>query len=323
MLHGARLFFTHLQEAGVIGPSVLVGSTHNPPLVNDFCNWMRQIWGVGEGTLYNYCIHIRRLLSRFGEEPEKFCARDLRQFVMEASQTCGWAAAKHCTTGLRMFLRFLIAEGRCATGLDAAIPVLAHWRLSSLPRYLQEDEVERLITSCDPATPVGRRDRAIMLLLARLGLRAGEIVRLRLCDIDWRDAWIHVCGKGRRHSRLPLTDEVGRALVEYLERGRPKTAADAVFVSCRAPFRAFSSHCAVSVIVDRALRRAGVTRPNRGAAHLLRHSFASSMLRHGASLQDIALLLRHRSVETTQIYAKIDVAALRKIVQLWPEVQPC
>jgi site-specific recombinase XerD len=222
-----------------------------------------------------------------------------------------------------MFVRFLVADGRCASGLDGAIPVLAHWRLSSLPRYLPGEDVERLIEACDVSSAVGQRDRAILLLLARLGLRAGDIVQLRLDDVDWRDAWIHVSGKGRREARLPLTQEVGDALVTYLTHGRPPTAADAVFVRSRAPFRAFRSHCAVSVIVDHALARAGVTRPSRGAAHLLRHSVATAMLRHGASLQEVAALLRHRSVTTTEIYAKVDVTALQRIAQRWPEVFPC
>ena len=320
---GARLFLKHLQQAGVIKIPVVESPVHGPPLLTAFCQWMREQRATSEATLDNYGIHIRELLERLGEEPGRFDARSLREFVMDSSQKRGWAAAKTRTTALRMFLRFLIAEGKCAVGLDAAIPVLAHWRLAPLPRYLQEEEVERLITSCDLASPVGRRDRAILLLLARLALRAGDIVRLGLRDIDWNGAWIHVCGKGRRHTRLPLTQEVGQALVAYLEDGRPRTDADAVFVRCRAPFIAFRSHCAVSVIVDRALRRAGVTRPSRGAAHLLRHSLATSMLRHGASLQDIATLLRHRSIETTQIYAKVDVTALRKIAQPWPEVQSC
>jgi site-specific recombinase XerD len=222
-----------------------------------------------------------------------------------------------------MFVRFMVAEGRCAAGLEGAIPTLAHWRLAALPRYLQPEEVERLIASCDPGSPVGRRDRAILLLLARLGLRAGDIVHLCLNDIDWKEACIHVCGKGRRHAQLPLTQEIGEAIVAYLQNGRPPTKADTLFVRCRAPFRALGSHSAVSVIVDRALKRAKVVRPSRGAAHLLRHSVATSMLRQGASLQDIAAILRHRSVETTQIYAKVDIAALRQIAQPWPEVQPC
>ena len=323
VLHGARMFLTHLREKGVISAPVVECSVHDPGLLMAFRQWMRQQRGTCESTLYNYGIHIRALLRCLGEDPAKYEARSLRQLVMEASRERGWAAAKKCTTSLRMFLRFLIVEGRCAPELDAAIPVLAHWRLVSLPRYLQEDDVELLIASCDPALPVGRRDRAILLLLARLGLRAGDIVHLRLDDIDWKGAWIHVCGKGRRPTRLPLTREVGQALVAYLQKDRPITNTDAVFVRCRAPFQAFRSHCAVSAIVDRALRRANVSRPSRGAAHLPRHSLATSMLRHGASLQDVAVLLRHRSVETTQIYAKVDVTALRNIAQPWPGVPPC
>jgi site-specific recombinase XerD len=222
-----------------------------------------------------------------------------------------------------MFLRFLIAGGHCASGLEGAIPVLAHWRLASLPRYLSEEDVERLIASCDLGSPVGKRDRAILLLLARLGLRAGDIMQLRLSDLDWKGAWIRVCGKGRRQARLPMTQEVGQALVVYLKTSRPATSTDCVFVRSRAPFLGFRSHCAVSVIVDRAFCRAGVTRPSRGAAHLLRHSVATSMIRHGASLKDVAALLRHRSITTTQIYAKVDVVALGKIAQPWPKVSSC
>jgi len=228
-----------------------------------------------------------------------------------------------CTTAVRMFLRFLIANGKCSVGLDAAIPVMAHWRLSSLPQYLQSDEVERVIASCDPATQVGRRDRAILLLLGRLGLRAGDIVQLRLGDLDWKEAWIHVSGKVRCQTRLPLTQEIGDAIATYIKDGRPQTDADALFIRARAPFRAFGSHCAISVVVKKAMRRAGVTCPSRGAAHVLRHSVASSMLRQGASLQEIAVILRHRSIETTEIYAKVDVIALRQIAQPWPEVELC
>jgi len=148
-------------------------------------------------------------------------------------------------------------------------------------------------------------------------------VHLRLQDIDWQNGGIYVSGKNRREARLPLSKEVGRAIVSYLQNGRPKTASDAVFVRSRAPFRAFASHCAVSVLVDRAIKRAGILRPGRGAAHLLRHSLASSMLRHGASLQDISTLLRHGSIETTQIYAKVDVTALKQIAQPWPEAPVC
>ncbi len=323
LLNGARLFLRYLRGAGKITTSCNDPTVQDPALLVAFYHWMRKQRGTSEPTLYNYSLSIRELLKRFGEDPSRLEAKSLRQFVLERSQQCGWAAAKTCTTALRMFLRFLIAEGKCSANLFGAIPVLAHWRLSSLPRYLQSDEVERVVSSCDPSSSVGRRDRAILLLLARPGLRAGDIVQLRLSDINWRDAEICVSGKGRREVRLPLTQEVGCALVAYLQDGRPQTETDVLFLRSRAPFRAFSSHCTVSVIVERAMRRAGVTCQSRGAAHVLRHSAATSMLRQGASLQDIADVLRHRSIETTQIYAKVDVNVLRQIAQPWLEVRPC
>lgn len=322
VLYGARLLLEALREAGISAPPALVGDGQEPALLRAFGRWMHDQRGTCEATLSNYARPIRALLGRLGEKPSQFDASRLRRFVLERSHASGWAAAKTCTTALRMFLRFLIADGQCAVGLDAAIPTLAHWRLAALPRYLQPDDVERVIDSCDRASPVGRRNRAILLLLARLGLRAGDIRQLRFSDIDWRGGWIEVTGKSRRVTRLPLTQEVGDALAAYLRDGRPAAQTDAVFIGCRAPFRPFARGV-VPLIVGRALDRAGVVRPSRGAAHLLRHSVATSMLRHGASLQDIGTLLRHRSIETTQIYAKVDVRALRQIAQPWPEVQPC
>jgi integrase/recombinase XerD len=316
--YGARLFLTYLQDARIIALHAAKPPVHDPALLSAFCQWMRRQRGSTDLTLYQYSIYIRELLRQLGEKPSCFDARRLRAFVLERSHSYGRTVAQKCTTAVRMFLCFLISEGQCAVGLDAAIPTPAHWRLASLPRYLQPEEVERLIATCDRASAVGWRDRAILLLLARLGLRASDIAHLRLSDIDWKGAWIHVCGKGRRHTRLPLTQEVGEAIVTYLKKGRPRTNTDTLFIRRRAPFCAFSSS-AVSHIVDKAFRHAGVTRPGRGAAHLLRHSLATSMLRQGALLEDIAHVLRHCSIETTQIYAKVDITALRQIAQPWLE----
>jgi integrase/recombinase XerD len=318
----ARLFLTYLRNVGVVTASVSGQTTQEPVLLTGFHQWMRQQRGTCDATLYHYNLSIRDLLKRVGDDPRGFAAQKLRQFVLERSQQCGWSAAKMCTQAVRMFLRFLIAEGKCPAGLDASIPTLAHWRLSSLPRYLQSEDVERVIASCNCATPVGRRDRAIVLLLARLALRAGDIVLLDLDDIDWGQAWIHVSGKGRRQTRLPLTQEIGDAIAAYLQDGRPPAGIDRLFIRSCAPFRALTS-CAVSAIVTRAMRRAGVKCPGGGAAHVLRHSVATSMLRQGASLQEIAVILRHRSIQTTEIYAKVDVTALREIAQAWPEVELC
>jgi len=324
LTQGTRMFLQYLRDTGVsttfpLTPPVVP----DPMLLSRFCQWMHLQRGTCEATLSHHRRYIRALLQQLGEVPSQWDAHGLRAFVLDQSHGRGWATVQSCATTLRMFVRFLIADGHCAVGLDAAIPRVAHWRLAALPRSLQPDDVERVIASCDPVSPVGRRDRAILLLLARLGLRAGDVAHLRLRDIDWQGAWIHVCGKSRRETRLPLSQEVGQAIVGYLQHGRPRITIDAVFVRCRAPLCALDSPGAVTAIVARALRRARVARPSRGAAHLLRHSVATSMLRHGASLQDIGALLRHRSIETTQIYAKVDVTALQSVAQPWPEVQPC
>jgi site-specific recombinase XerD len=317
------LFVGHLRGAEHPDIRLTRSVPPEPALFKSFCEWMRKQRGTTDLALYNYSIPIKALIRLCGEDPSQLDARCLREFVLAQSRTSGWATAKRCTTALRMFLRFLVADGQCPAALLGAIPTLAHWRLGVVPRCLPPADVERLIASCDLSLPVGKRDRAILLLLARLGLRAGDVVHLRLQDIDWQGAWIHVCGKGRQQVRLPLSQEVGQAIVTYLQEGRPPARTDAVFLRSRAPFRALRSHCAVSVLVDRAMRRAGIKRPARGAAHLLRHSIASSMLRQGASLQEIAALLRHRSVETTQVYAKVDVTGLMQIAQPWVEMPSC
>jgi len=323
VVSGARLFLRHLQ--GIVEPAIMEPTppARDPVVLEEFREWMRAQRGTHELTLYNYSIPLRALLRDCHEEHRRLDARRLRQFVLKQNRHTSQTVAQRCTTALRMFLRFLIAQGRCRAGLLGAIPVLAHWRLAALPRYLPPEDVERVIQSCAVDSPRGRCDRAILLLLARLGLRAGDIVQMRLDDIDWKDAWIHVAGKGRRQTRLPMSQEVGQAIVAYLQEGRPPAATDALFLRSHAPFRGFRGHSTVSVIVERAMLRARIKRPSRGAAHLLRHSIASSMLRQGASLQEISALLRHRSVETTEIYAKVDVRSLQQIAQPWPGVRSC
>ena len=324
LIQGTRLFLKYVRDTGIstalpVTLSVVADST----LLSRFCEWMRLQRGTCEATLSRYRRYVRGLITQLGDEPSHWDAHGLRAFVLNESRGCGSATVQSCAATVRMFVRFLIAEGHCAVGLDAAIPRVAHWRLAVLPRSLPPDDVERVIASCDRASSVGRRDRAILLLLARLGLRAGDVAHLRLRDIDWQEAWIHVRGKSRHEARLPLSREVGQAIVDYLRHGRPRTNLELVFVRSRAPLRALDSHGAVSGIVARALQRARITLPSRGAAHLLRHSVATSMLRQGSSLQEIGALLRHRSIETTQIYAKVDVTTLQSIAEPWPEVQSC
>lgn len=222
-------------------------------------------------------------------------------------------------TALRALFRFLFQAGELGIDLGAAVPTVPDWRLATIPRALAPQEVEQLLAACDEKTATGRRDRAILLLLARLGLRAGEVVALELDDLHWRAAEITIRGKkGLRHDRFPLPKDVGAAVATYLRRDRVPSAARRVFLCMRAPRRSFAGPGAVTTIVRRALARADLHPPVRGA-HLLRHSLATQMLRHGASLDEIGEVLRHRAASSTEIYAKVDLDSLRAVVQAWPE----
>jgi site-specific recombinase XerD len=321
--YSVGLFFRYLRHGGIATAPTSRERVPESPLLVLFCDWMRRQRGVSDATLSIYSFELGAVIKKLGEDPSRYDAKNLRQFVLEKSQHSGWASARKCICAIRMLLRFLISQGRCPDYLYASIPSFAHWRLSALPFYLQADQVEQVIASPDLATSLGRRNRAILLLLARLGLRASDIVQLRLDDLDWREGMIRVSGKGRRQTVLPLTQEVGDALAAYIKDHRPQADTDAVFVRSSAPSGAFTDSTAISILVARAMRRTGINCPKRGAAHILRHSVASSMLRQGVSLQEIAGVLRHRSIATTEIYAKVDVITLRQVAQPWPEVKAC
>lgn len=222
-------------------------------------------------------------------------------------------------TALRSFFRFLLLSAKIQVDLAACVPTVADWRLSSVPKYLAEEEIQRLLDACDRSMSTGRRDYAVLLLLARLGLRAGEVVALEIDDIDWRAGEMMVRGKGLIHDRLPLLTEVGEALATYLRRDRPRSRTRRVFVRMKAPHTGFAGPSTVSTIVRRALERAGLHPPTKGA-HLLRHTLATTMLQQGASMAEIGEVLRHRSPNTTEIYAKVDLSGLRSLAQPWPNV---
>jgi site-specific recombinase XerD len=323
VLFRAMRFLDYLHQVGVVSST---GDEHTesgmPRLVTSFFDWLQQHRGASQSTCYVYGRVVADLLQTLGDDSRRFTAAKLRAFVLDRGGRHGRSAANNVVKALRMFLRYLIATGQCSSCLIAAIPTLAHWRLSSLPRYLPASDVERIVAACDPSTTLGSRDRAIMLLLARLGLRAGDIVALQLTDINWHEASLRVVGKGRRETRLPLSQEVGDAILRYLEFRGAGSDVDTLFLPTRAPMHRPLSSQAVSTIVARAIQRAGVIAPSKGA-HLLRHSAATEMLRQGLSLEDIGAILRHRSAETTAHYAKVDLAALRKVTQPWPEETSC
>jgi integrase len=259
---------------------------------------------------------IMRLLPALGSEPERYDAHLVRQVILAETKRASIAYVKTMAIALRGYLRFLGASGLCQPGLDQAVPIIPQWRLSALPRYIDAADVERLITSCDRAIPIGVRDQAILILLARLGLRAGDIVALRLEDVDWQQATICVCGKSRRETRLPLPQDAGDAVLAYLDHSRPRAACDRLFLAAKAPFRPLH-RSTVSSVVRRALDRTAIDAPSKGT-NLLRHSAATAMLRGGATLDMVGAVLRHRSPDMTAHYAKVDILTLQQIAQPWP-----
>jgi integrase/recombinase XerD len=236
------------------------------------------------------------------------------EFVLAECASRSVGSAKYIVCGLRSLLRYLYVAGHIDAALDAAVPSAAGWRLASLPITFGPDEVARLLASCDRRTTFGRRDYAVLVVLSRLGLRAGEVAALELGDIDWRVGEVVVRGKGRRAERLPLPVDVGEALTGWLRRGRPQCEATTVFTRVRAPHRALTSTGA-SNIVRAASVRAGLPAVH---AHRLRHTAATEMLRAGASLREVGQVLRHASVLSTAIYAKVDHNRLRTLAVPWP-----
>jgi integrase/recombinase XerD len=323
LCQSAGIFVRYFEATGVVCGLAPSAATPSPAerVWTEFTEWMRAQRGTMSSTLGGYRRPISALLQNLGTDPSAFTAEGLRHFLLQQVKQSSQEQSKNLATALRMFLRFLIARGDCPVGLDCAIPTVARWRHAALPKYLPAHDVERLIQSCDPASMLGARDRAILLLIARLGLRAGDVSALRFGDLHWSEAALVVSGKNRREVRLPLPQDVGDAILRYLHHCRPRVLSERVFITAVAPYVPISRQ-GVGRSVRRTLRRTGISAPTEGA-HLLRHSAATNLLREGASLSAIGALLRHASIETTTVYAKVDVGMLGEITMPWPEVSPC
>ena len=311
----------YLRERGHTAPAVPAIDVHPAAaVVRDFEAFLRSERGLSTATVVSYVTVVRRFLhERFARKAlrlEQLRAQELHCFVVREIQRVSRTHGKIVITALRSFMRFLLLRDTVRTDLARTLPGVATWRLSHLPRSLLPGQVERLLACCDRGSPSGTRDYAILLLLARLGLRGGEVLNMVLEDLDWERGELVVRGKGPRLERLPLPADVGSALARYLCEVRPPCATRRVFVRMDAP-RQGLAQSGVCCVVRRALARAGLD-PERKGAHLLRHSLATNLLRHGASLSEIGQLLRHRQPTTTQIYAKVDIEALRGIALPWP-----
>ena len=310
-----------LRQTGVVKPHRPVVDNAQSRIISEFRRYLLHECGRSPATLLNYVPVIEQFLSeRFRNRAPNFArlrAPDVTGFVMRYARRLSPLRAGLMVTALRSFFRYLRHRGAIATDLAGCVPTVPNWSLSTLPRFLPAATVEHILKRCDRKTSVGRRNHAILLLLARLGVRAGEVVGLTLDDIDWSTGQIAIRGKGGKSAPLPLAADVGAALAAYLRHDRPRSATRRVFLRHRAPLAGFANSSTISSVVRRALKHAGVESAHTGA-HVLRHSLATSLLRQGGSLDEIGELLRHQSPNTTAIYAKVDVAALHTLALPWP-----
>ncbi len=320
---GVAPLLGYLRGLGVVPvPEAAAPGTPAEDLLEHYRTYLAQERGLAAGTVASN-LHVARLfLATRAQVPglglEELTASEVINFVLTECRHRSTGSARYVVTGLRALLRYCYLVGRTSRPLADAVPTVAGWRLTALPRAVDPGDVAALLKSCDRRSTFGRRDFAVLTLLVRLGLRAGEVAGLLLDDIDWRRGEFVVRGKGPKQERLPLPADVGEAIAGWLRRGRPRCHAREVFTRVRAPHRALSSS-GVSAIVVAAGTRAGVVGVH---AHRLRHTAATEMLRSGAGLTEIGQVLRHESVLTTSIYAKVDRSSLRALAKPWPAGDP-
>lgn len=311
---------SYLEEAGVVSRIVPVRElTAREQLIRRYHEYLRRERGLTEGRARAYCDTARRFLQA-SLDPDDVAEAELRlnashvtAFLLEATSRYATGMVANVASALRSVLRYLYLEGRLAVDLSGAVPATTGSRRGGLPKALERGEMRRLLRTCDRRRHVGRRNYAVLLLMTRLGLRAGEVAALELDDIDWRHGEFRVRGKGNRHERLPLPGDVGAAIAAYLRRSRLASVDRHLLLTVRAPARALSA-MAIKAIANTALTRAGLPT----GSHRLRHTAATQMLAAGASLDEIAQVLRHRSHATTAIYAKVNRSALITVARPWP-----
>jgi site-specific recombinase XerD len=317
-----KQFITFLCDEGILSAFLAeIKVSEIQRIENSFAQYLQQERGLNQATIDNYLPTVRRFLTECFRKRkiifEKLSARDIPKFVLHYAHTMSPGRAKTMVNALRSFFRFLHQNGEIDIDLAAAVPTVARWQFSEIPKFLQPEEVKCVLESCDRSTGTGKRNYAILLLLSRLGLRAGEIVHMELDDILWETGEIMVKGKSIRDEKLPLPHDVGQAIVTYLQNVRPHCSSRRLFIRMVAPLRGFASSVNVCTIVRDSLARAGINTDFKGS-HLFRHTLATNMLRGGANITEIGEILRHQNPNATEIYAKVDFASLRTIALPWP-----
>ncbi len=318
-----RHLMDSLRHEGVIPTEKTAARRVTPAerCVQAYEQYLHEARALAKATIVNYVPFIRDFLNDcFGDGRvtlARLGAGDVVRFVQRQVPRLHLKRAKLMTSALRSFLQYGRYRGDMTLDLAAAVPAVANWSMTSIPRAIAADQVRQLLASINRDTAIGRRDYAILLLLARLGLRSGEVAFLELDDIDWNAGQLRVCGKSGQRNELPLSAEVGAAIAAYLRSRRPCSTSRRVFLRAKAPIRGFLGASGVGSIVRHSLKRAGIHAPTTGA-HQFRHGLATDLLRQGASLSEIGELLGHRHPQTTKIYTKVDLQALRTLAMPWP-----
>jgi site-specific recombinase XerD len=311
-----------LREEGVIAPAALPALTPHDRIFKEFDAYLGTERGLAPKSIVRHLPVIRRFLHEVcpagDDDLGKISQEDVIRYIERHAQDWSPTTGKAMCGSLRAFLRYLHYRGLNQRALAGCVPSMRRWKLATLPTYLPAAEVQKALDGCDRATVMGRRDYAILMMLAKLGLRANEVATLTLDDIDWRAGEMLVRAKGRQRARMPIPPDVGTAVVAYLRDTRPKSSCRRLFVRTLAPHVGFASGCAITMIAKAALDRVGIEGCAHRGAHIFRHSLATELLRSGATLSEIGQLLRHESHDTTRIYAKVDIETLRTLSLPWP-----
>jgi site-specific recombinase XerD len=311
-----------LRDTGTIAPPALPPITPHDQIFEEFGDYLRRERGLAAKSIIRHLPIIRRFLREVcpagASDLGEISQEDVICYIERHARDWSAASGKAMCWSLRAFLRYLHHRGLNPLALAGCVPSIRRWKLAHLPTYLSAAQVQKVLDGCDRTTALGRRDYAILMMLAKIGLRADEVATLTLDDIDWRSGEMLVRAKGRQRARMPMPPDVGAAVVAYLCNGRPTSSCRRLFLRTPAPNLGFASGCAITMIAKTALERAGIRGYAHQGAHIFRHSLATELLRSGATLSEIGQLLRHESHDTTRVYAKVDVEALRTLSLPWP-----
>ncbi|MER8804038.1 tyrosine-type recombinase/integrase [Mesorhizobium sp. M0998] len=313
-------FLGELLEAGIVlSPPV---TDPHEQVLDSFSEYLRRKRGLQPSTIESsvyYVLPFLREIWNGTDDLRQICRQDVVNYVDRHVHDRSVRTTQSIFTRQRSFLRYLFAEGLLDEDLSSSIPAISGRRHAALPKFLTPVQLQSVLNACDRTTPAGRRDHAILLLLARLGLRAHEVSKLSLDDIDWGSGVISITGKAGTQSVLPLPCDVGAAIVDYLVNDRPSSASRQLFLRLQTPKVGFPTATGIILVATRALKRAGITGIANVRSHVFRHTLATDMVRSGATLNEIGQILRHLSHDTTRIYAKVDLPRLRLLSLPWPE----